>query len=77
MSITKEKKAELVKKFGGNEKNTGSVASQVAILTEEIKQITDHVKAHAKDFSSKRGLYKKVVVYLITLRKLTLNNIVS
>ena len=60
MSITKEKKAELVKKFGGNEKNTGSVASQVAILTEEIKQITDHVKAHAKDFSSKRGLYKKV-----------------
>ena len=60
MSITKEKKAELVKKFGGNEKNTGSVDSQVAILTEEIKQITDHVKAHAKDFSSKRGLYKKV-----------------
>ena len=60
MAIEKAKKAELIKQFGGNEKNTGSVASQIAILTEEIKAITDHVKTHAKDYSSKRGLYIKV-----------------
>lgn len=60
MSISKEFKAQLVKQYGGNSKNTGSVATQVAILTAEINSITLHVNANHKDYSSKRGLYKKV-----------------
>ena len=60
MAISKDFKKNLIKQYGGNEKNTGSVASQVAILTEEINAITNHVKAHHKDNSSKLGLYKKV-----------------
>lgn len=60
MAISKEFKKSLISQFGSNAKNTGSVASQVAILTAEINAITNHVKLHAKDFSSKRGLYKKV-----------------
>ena len=60
MALSKEVKSAIVKEYQRDAKDTGSVEVQVAILTEEIKQITDHVKAHAKDFSSKRGLYKKV-----------------
>ena len=60
MAISKEFKAQLVKQYGGNSKNTGSVATQVAILTAEINSITLHVNTNHKDHSSKRGLYKKV-----------------
>lgn len=60
MAITKTEKAKLVKEFGGSEKNTGAVASQVAILTSEIKAITTHAQINKKDNSSKRGLYIKV-----------------
>ena len=56
MALTKERKAELVKKFGKNEKDTGSVQVQVAILTEQIKALTAHLKANHKDASSKRSL---------------------
>lgn len=56
MSITDERTAELVKEFGGSEKNTGSADVQVAILTERIRNLTEHLKDHSKDFHSRRGL---------------------
>ena len=60
MALTKERKAELVKKFGANESDTGSIEVQIAILTEEINTLTDHFKEHKKDHHSKRGLLRKV-----------------
>ena len=60
MAVTKERKAELVKEFGKDAKNTGSTEVQVAILTEEINELTDHLKTHIHDFHSKRGLLMKV-----------------
>ncbi len=60
MALTKEIKEEIVKKFAKDEKDTGSVEVQVAILTEEIKELTEHLKEHKHDFHSKRGLLKKV-----------------
>ena len=56
MALTKEKKAELVKKFGKNEKDTGFIQVQVALLTEQIKALTAHLKKNHKDAASKRGL---------------------
>ena len=60
MALTKEKKAELVKKFAKDEKNTGSTEVQIAILTEEIKALKEHLKEHKHDFHSRRGVIKKV-----------------
>ncbi len=56
MALTKTEKAELVKKFGKNEKDTGSTEVQVAILTAEIKNLTAHLKYHIHDNSSRRSL---------------------
>lgn len=60
MALSKEVKSEIVKKFAKNEKDTGSVEVQVAILTEEIKTLTEHLKEHKHDYHSRRGLLKKV-----------------
>ncbi len=60
MALNKDLKADLVKKFGKDEKDTGSIEVQIAILTEEINTLTDHFKEHAKDHHSKRGLLRKV-----------------
>lgn len=60
MALTKEKKAELVKKFGKDANDTGSIEVQVAILTEEINTLTEHLKEHIHDHHSRRGLLKKV-----------------
>jgi len=60
MALTKEAKAEIVKKFAKNEKDTGSAEVQIAILTSEINALTEHLKEHKKDFHSRRGLLKKV-----------------
>ena len=60
MALTKEKKAEIVKKFGNDANDTGSIEVQVAILTEEIKNLTEHSKEHIHDHHSRRGLLKKV-----------------
>ena len=54
--ITKERKAELVKLYGKDEHDTGSAAVQVAILTERIRGLTEHMKSHKKDFHTRRGL---------------------
>jgi small subunit ribosomal protein S15 len=58
--ITVEKTAELVKKFGGSEKNTGSTEVQVAILTERITNLSAHLAGNKKDHSSMRGLMKLI-----------------
>ena len=60
MTITKDKKAELIGKFGGKATNTGSAPVQVAMLSERISQLTEHLKTHPKDFHSRRGLLMMV-----------------
>lgn len=60
MALTKERKAELVKKFGKNDTDTGSIEVQIAILTDEINTLTTHLKEHKHDYHSNRGLLKKV-----------------
>jgi small subunit ribosomal protein S15 len=68
MSITKENKKELINEFSKNEKDTGSAGVQIAVLTERIKNLTEHFKTHNKDNHSKRGL-----VSLVNKRKKLLN----
>ena len=58
--LTKERKAELVKTYGKNEKDTGSTEVQIAILTEEINLLNVHFEKHIHDFHSKRGLMCKI-----------------
>lgn len=60
MALTKERKAELIKKFGKDAKNTGSTEVQIAILTDQINELTEHLKVHTHDYHSKRGLLIKV-----------------
>ena len=59
-AITKEKKASIFAKYGGTEKNTGSIEGQVALLTERIIHISEHQKLNKKDFSTSRGLMRLV-----------------
>ena len=68
MSIDKNKKIEIIKDFGSNETDSGSADVQIAILTERIKNLTEHFKTHNKDNHSKRGL-----VALVNQRKKLLN----
>lgn len=60
MSITTDKKGELIKDFATKEGDTGSPEVQVAILTERITNLTEHFKTHKKDNHSRRGLLKMV-----------------
>ena len=60
MSITQERKAELIREFGKNDKDSGSPAVQVAILSERSRNLTEHLKSHKKDFGSRRGLLTMV-----------------
>ena len=54
--ITSEQKSEIMKKYGRHEGDTGSAEVQIAILTEKINQLTDHLRVHKKDHHSRRGL---------------------
>jgi small subunit ribosomal protein S15 len=54
--LTKERKDELIKEFGAREGDTGSPEVQVAILTERIKYLTEHLKVHKHDYHTRRGL---------------------
>ena len=56
MSITAEKKSELIDEFAKNPGDTGSAPVQIAVLTERIKKLTEHMQTHKKDFHSRRGL---------------------
>jgi len=60
MALTKEVKAQIVKDFGKNEADTGSVEVQIALLTAEINQLNEHFQTHIHDFHSKRGLMIKI-----------------
>lgn len=60
MALTKDVKSEIIKKYARSEGDTGSAEVQIAILTEEINTLTDHLKEHKQDFHSRRGLLKKV-----------------
>jgi len=59
MPLTKTKKENLIKKYRTHKTDTGSPEVQIAILTEEIKQLTAHMKKHKHDYSSRLGLIKK------------------
>ena len=60
MTINLKNKADIVKKYGKNEKDTGSVETQIALLTEKILELTEHLKNNAKDFQGRRGLLMMV-----------------
>jgi small subunit ribosomal protein S15 len=56
MTLTKERKQELIGRFGSSEGDTGSAAVQIALLTERINELTEHLRNHTKDHHSRRGL---------------------
>jgi small subunit ribosomal protein S15 len=56
MSVTQERKQELIAQFGDNDGDTGKTEVQVALLTERINDLTEHLRAHGKDHHSRRGL---------------------
>ena len=58
--MTKEQRMDIIKKFGKDEKDTGSAAVQIALLTAEIEELNAHLDVHKKDNHSRRGLLKKV-----------------
>ena len=60
MSINLKNKKEIIKKFGANEKDSGSAEVQIAMLTQKIAELTEHMKSNKKDFSAKRGLLMMV-----------------
>ena len=70
MSINLKNKGAIVKKFGANEKDTGSAEVQIAMLSQKISELTEHMKINQKDFSAKRGLLmmvgkrKRLLAYL-------------
>ena len=60
MAITKEQKTDLITQFRRDERDSGSPEVQIALLTARISYLTEHMRAHKKDFSSRRGLLKLV-----------------
>ncbi|MBB4823884.1 small subunit ribosomal protein S15 [Sporosarcina luteola] len=60
MAITQERKHELINEYKVHENDTGSAEVQIAILTEEINNLNNHLRTHKKDHHSRRGLYKMV-----------------
>lgn len=72
--LDKKKKQQLIQKFKTHANDTGSPEIQIAILTEEIKELTEHLKEHKKDYSSRRGLIRKVSLRRKLLRYLEKEN---
>ncbi|QGG59237.1 30S ribosomal protein S15 [Loigolactobacillus bifermentans] len=60
MAVSQERKNEIIKDFARHDGDTGSTEVQVAVLTEEINQLNDHIRVHKKDYHSYRGLMKKI-----------------
>lgn len=60
MALTTEQKTKVAKKYGGNENDTGKTEVQIALLTENINQLTPHFNTHKRDHHSRRGLLKMV-----------------
>jgi len=71
MPLSGDKKKEIIKQFGKDEKDSGSTESQIALLTQRIRDLTEHVKVHKKDNHTRHGLVKlvsqrkKLMKYLI------------
>ena len=76
MAVSKETKAKLVKEFG-KDKGCGATEAQIAILTYEINDLTEHLKEHKHDYHSKRGLFMKVGKRKSLLAYLKDNDVVS
>lgn len=72
--LTKQKKEKIIEKFRTHKSDTGSAEVQIAILTAEIKELSKHLKDHRKDFSSRRGLLRKVSQRRRLLRYLRKDN---
>ena len=77
MALNKEVKQEIIKKYARTEGDTGSAEVQIAILTEEITNLTNHLKEHKHDFHSRRGLLKMVGKRRALLEYLKKNDIES
>lgn len=60
MALTKEKKQQIIEEYRRDGKDTGSCEVQIAILTSEINDLTEHLKVHKHDYHSRRGLLKKI-----------------
>ena len=60
MTVTKERKQEIVKEFSKHENDSGSADVQIALLTERINSMTEHMRSAVRDYSSRRGLLKMV-----------------
>jgi len=58
--MTKDEKAEIIKKYGGSQKDSGKTEVQIALLTRRLNDLTEHFNAHAKDHHSRRGLMMMV-----------------
>ena len=72
--LDKKRKDLIIKKFQIHKNDSGSAEVQIAILTEEIKELTEHLRTHKKDFSSRRGLLRKVSLRRRLLRFLEKDN---
>ena len=77
MAMTKEEKAKIIKEFAKSKNDVGSAEVQIAILTREINDLTDHLKTHIHDFHSNRGLFMKVGRRKKLLNYLKENDVVS
>ena len=77
MALTKEEKQQIIKEFGANANDTGSAPVQIAILTKEINNLTEHFKTHIHDYHSKRGLQKMVGKRKKLLNYLKENDVVA
>ena len=60
MSLTTEQKKDIFKKYGGDDKNTGTPESQIALFTERVVHLTEHLRTHKKDINTRRALLKLV-----------------
>ena len=60
MSINLKNKQEIIKKFGKSEKDSGNIEVQIAMLSQKISELTEHLKSNKKDFATKRGLFMLV-----------------
>ena len=71
MPLTQERKLDIIRRFGDNEHDTGSTRVQVALLTERINDLTQHLRTHRKDHHSRRGLLmlvgqrRRLLAYLV------------
>ncbi len=77
MAMSKERKAEIIKEFQKSKNDVGSTEVQIALLTEEINNLTEHFKEHIHDFHSKRGLQKMVGRRKKLLNYLKTNDVVA